>query len=86
MVRNHNHTLGKSALDPTVRGQAKLTGNGGIAAYSYNRRRPPLRHGGDQQAKRGLCQGHIGIVKVAVEVIERSAEDLGNVYTTDNTY
>lgn len=81
MVCDHDHALGERTLDSSIRCNAELTSHRRIPAYPYQTGSPPVGDGGCEQAKRLLRQGHVGIVEVAVEPVQRRSEKLGKMDT-----
>lgn len=79
MICDHDQTLWESALYPTVRGQTELASHRGITANPDRGGCPPVSHGGRKQPKRLFGQGHVGIVEVAVDPVERRSEELRDV-------
>lgn len=85
MIRNHDQTLRKRSLYPTVGCDTELTGHRCISADPDLGRRPPVGHGRGEEAKGLFREGHVGIVKVAVDKVQRGTEELCNVNPVANS-
>jgi len=79
VVGNHDHALGEREFHQAILRLPNLVCHRGIAADAYCGRAPPVGHGGDKQAERLLREGHVGIVKLAVDPVEGGADELGRV-------
>jgi hypothetical protein len=79
VVGNHDDALGEREFHQAVVRLANLVRHRGVAADPDGGWPPPLGHGGDEQAKRLLCERHVGIVELAVDPVEGSTDELGPV-------
>lgn len=79
VVCYHHHSLREPGFQSAVFALQQLTADGGMAAYSDYGRGEPLGYGDDEDAERLLGEGHVGVVVVFVDDIQRAAEGLGRV-------
>lgn len=82
MIRNHDQSLRKSRLESAILRLHQLPADGGVAADPDDGWGEPLCHGHDEETKPLLGHGHVGVVVVFADDIERRAEDLGSVDDT----
>jgi hypothetical protein len=82
MVRNQHHALRKIALQPPVLGFPELSPHTLVPTDYHLHRRPPVGHGGDDQAKLLLGQGHPCVEVVLVVPVQRYS----NVLSDGDTY
>lgn len=83
MVCNHDHSLRKVKLDAAIGCFVNLAGDRVVAADANRGWPPDLGHCCYQEPKGLFCEGHVCVVKVAVDPVERSAEELGDVDAAD---
>jgi len=76
MVCDHDNALREGELNKTIFCFSDLIGHGGIAADANGRGTPPMGHCSDEQAKGPLSEGHVGIVEVAIDPVERGTDEL----------
>lgn len=79
VVRDHNDALGKGEMYAAVPSALDLAGDRVIAAYAYGGGAPDLGHGGYQKAEGLLREGHVCVIDIAADYVERCADKLGNV-------
>lgn len=81
MVCNHDDALGKVELDSPVGCGFDLPCDRRISADTDHRGSPDLGHDGGGEGKGTLGHGHIGVVPVPVDEIQRRSNDLGDIDT-----
>jgi hypothetical protein len=77
VVRDQDEPLRESKLNPAILGRANLPGNSGVAADPDGRRPPDMGHNGRGDGEGALGHGHVGVVPLPVEEVERRADELG---------
>jgi hypothetical protein len=81
VVRNQDHALREIALQPSVLRLAQLAAHALVAANAHGDGRPPVRHGGHDEAELLLRHGHPGVEPVLVIPVQRGTDDLRDSYT-----
>ena len=76
MIRHHHQPIGKVAFQAAVRHLDQLILHALVSADPDNSGRPPLSHGGDEDSKRLLGKGHIAVVVLWHDHLQRRSDKL----------
>lgn len=86
MIRNHNHALREFELNTSTSGGQDLSLDRLVTANANGRRPKNMRHRRNGKRKGPLRHGHVRIEPIAVNEIQRRADQLSDKYSIEKCY
>lgn len=86
MIRNHNHALREFELNTSTHGGQDLALDRLVTANSNSRRAKKMRHRRNGERKRSLRHGHVRIEPIALNEIQRRADQLSDTDSIEKCY